>query len=162
MDIRKVSQKLLIFLAIMSVLGSAACAADLPPLKKAIQLYDSGDYKWALHFVDTHLTKFPNDIYGRYWKANCLVKLKRLAESYQIYILVAQTVPKSKIGMYAKSEIAKMGRICSHSDYEYTNAPPPTDESFESNHSGLSSIPKEALPAAEKESRPSTREAPNE
>ncbi len=72
-------------------------------LDNANRSYIVGDFERGIQYVDLHLKKLPNDGNAHYLKANCLMKLGRLAEASREYALVTKLSPGSVISTYSKN-----------------------------------------------------------
>lgn len=74
-------------------------------LDNANQSYITGDFERGVQYADLHLRKIPNDAAAHYLKANCLIKLGRLAEAAREYSLVTKLAPDSVISTYSKNAL---------------------------------------------------------
>ncbi|MBA3991997.1 MAG: hypothetical protein C0469_00625 [Cyanobacteria bacterium DS2.3.42] len=74
-------------------------------LDNANQSYITGDFERGVQYADLHLRKIPNDGAAHYLKANCLIKLGRLAEASREYSLVIKLAPDSVISTYSKTAL---------------------------------------------------------
>jgi len=99
----------LLSLVIASVVSASTCQAMGPhgtaELDQANHSYVIGDFERGVQYADLHLKKLPKDGAAHYLKANCLMKLGRLAEAIREYTLVTQLAPDSVICEYSKSAI---------------------------------------------------------
>jgi hypothetical protein len=74
-------------------------------LDQANRSYVIGDFERGVQYADLHLRKLPKDGAAHYLKANCLMKLGRLAEAQREYALVTKLAPDSVISDYSKTAI---------------------------------------------------------
>ncbi|MCC7529215.1 MAG: hypothetical protein IT342_11900 [Candidatus Melainabacteria bacterium] len=100
----------LLSLTLTAGLGLSNIAMAMGPggtteLDNANQAYITGDFERGVHYADLHLRKIPNDAATHYLKANCLVKLARLAEASHEYSLVTKLAPNSVISSYSKNAL---------------------------------------------------------
>lgn len=74
-------------------------------LDEANRSYVIGDFENGVKYADLHLRKLPNDGAAHYLKANCLMKLGRLADAQREYLLVTKLAPDSVISDYSKTAL---------------------------------------------------------
>ena len=97
-------------LALTAGIGLSNCAQAMGPggtteLDNANQSYITGDFERGVQYANLHLRKIPNDGAAHYLKANCLIKLGRLAEASREYSLVIKLAPDSVISTYSKNAL---------------------------------------------------------
>lgn len=74
-------------------------------LDNANRSYITGDFERGVQYADLHLRKIPNDAAAHYLKANCLIKLGKLAEASREYSMVTKLAPDSVISTYSRNAI---------------------------------------------------------
>ena len=97
------------FAVLLNIVGALESCAMGPhgtqELDQANRSYVIGDFENGVRYADLHLRKLPNDGAAHYLKANCLMKLGRLAEAQREYLLVTKLAPDSVISGYSKAAL---------------------------------------------------------